>query len=170
MKKIQLLLFLLLAVLFSSCYTSKINYKYLSSVHRGMSPKEVVAIMGEPNFRSFNDEGETWEYRSYYSRFDEVTKVWFEDNKVVKLESFSDRYNYYPFGGSSSDEKKKKEEKEEKSSKKDTSSTKVIVTSDGQHYIKTGSLIITPDGRHETVVSDCGGVIITASGEHIFGH
>ena len=55
---------------------------------------------------------------------------------------------------------------EEKKEKEETSA-RIRVTTDGKHIIQTGSIIVTPDGKHETVVSDCGGVIITASGEHI---
>ena len=55
---------------------------------------------------------------------------------------------------------------EEKKEKEETSA-RIRVTMDGKHIIQTGSIIVTPDGKHETVVSDCGGVIITASGEHI---
>lgn len=146
MKKINFLLFSLLLVLFSSCFTSSISYKKLSGIHKGMLPKEVIAILGEPKYRSFEGNVEIWEYRDYFSRYDDVSKIWFTDNKVSKLESFSDRYNVFPCPNKSSDDAKKEEEKK-KSSDEDTASTGVIVTSKG-NYIKTKSMIITPSGDH----------------------
>ena len=56
---------------------------------------------------------------------------------------------------------------EQEKKEKEETSARIRVTTDGKHIIQTGSIIVTPDGKHETVVSDCGGVIITASGEHI---
>ena len=64
------------------------------------------------------------------------------------------------------DKEEEESAKKEKKEKEETSA-RIRVTMDGKHIIQTGSIIVTPDGKHETVVSDCGGVIITASGEHI---
>ena len=58
----------------------------------------------------------------------------------------------------------------EKKDKKEDTSSRIRVTTDGKHIIQTGSIIVTPDGKHETVVSDLGGIIITGSGEHIHVH
>jgi outer membrane protein assembly factor BamE (lipoprotein component of BamABCDE complex) len=46
MKKSQILMSLLLVILLSSCYASRITYENLSIIQRGMSSKEVIAIMG----------------------------------------------------------------------------------------------------------------------------
>lgn len=170
MKKIQFLLFLLLSVLISSCYTSKFTYDYLSGIHPGMVPDEVMAVLGKPTYRSFDDNVETWEYRDTYSRFDKVIKILFVDNKVSKMDNYADKYMVYPFGDTSTEDKKKEEKEKKKSSDKASSSTKVRVTSDGKHVIQSGSIIVTPEGKHEVVVSDHGGLIITASGEHIIAH
>lgn len=61
------------------------------------------------------------------------------------------------------DKEEEESAKKEKKEKEETSA-RIRVTTDGKHIIQTGSIIVTPDGKHETVVSDCGGVIITASG------
>ena len=108
MKKNQYLMSLLLVILLSSCFTSRINYEKLSRIQLGMSSGGVIAILGKPTYRSFD--------------------------------------------------------------KKEDTSSRIRVTTDGKHIIQTGSIIVTPDGKHETVVSDLGGIIITGSGEHIHVH
>ena len=55
-------------------------------------------------------------------------------------------------------------DKSSKKDKKEDTSSRIRVTTDGKHIIQTGSIIVTPDGKHETVVSDLGGIIITGSG------
>lgn len=164
MKKIQLILALLLVVLFSSCYTSKISYKKMNNIQRGMSPEEVIAILGEPNYRSFDDKGEMLEFRDSEYGTAKVAKIRFVDNKVVEMQSYLDKYYNNSNERTKTTEDSKK--KEAKYSEEDTTSG-VRVTTDGKHVIKTGSIIVTPDGRHEVVVSDQGEVIITASGEVI---
>lgn len=160
MKKIQSLLFLLPVIIFSSCYTSLLSYEKMNNIRRGMSPKEVIAILGEPSYRSFNDKGEILEFRDYEYSASKVVKIWFVDNKVVEMKGYLD-------SGCTNRTKATKSDEEEKKASEETSSTKVRVTTDGKHVIQIGSLIVTPDGKHETVVSDAGGVIVTASGEHI---
>lgn len=62
MKTIQHVLFLLPVLLLSSCFTNRIAYKQMESIRRGMSAEEVIAILGEPSYRSFNDKGEMLEF------------------------------------------------------------------------------------------------------------
>lgn len=62
MKKSQILMSLLLVILLSSCYASRITYENLSIIQRGMSSKEVIAIMGKPSYRSFDEESEMLEF------------------------------------------------------------------------------------------------------------
>lgn len=162
MKKVQLIFALLLVVLFSSCYSSRINYKHMNSIQRGMSPEKVIAILGNPNYRSFDDRGEVLEFRDSEYGTAKVAKIRFVDNKVVEMQGYLDRYyNNCNERTKTTEDDKKKADKE-----KDTSSG-VRVTTDGKHLVKTGSIIVTPDGNHEIVVSDQGGVIITASGKII---
>lgn len=169
MKKIQTISVLLMAVLLSSCYTSTtIDYKYQERVQRGMHPKEVIAILGEPSYRSFDEKGEVLEFRSSEYNPARVVKVRFVDDKVVEMKGYLDESKNCCNG--TRVVKDKKEDESSKSEKSTTSKTKVRVTADGKHIVQTGSIIVTPDGKHETVVSDHGGVIVTASGEHIVVH
>ncbi len=160
MKKSQILMSLLLVILLSSCYASRITYENLSIIQRGMSSKEVIAIMGKPSYRSFDEESEMLEFRTSESSIAGVVNIWFVDDRVTKMKS------YYTNG--CMDRNRAIEDKEEEESAKKEKKEKVqIFRKIPKHIIQTGSIIVTPDGKHETVVSDCGGVIITASGEHI---
>ena len=165
MKKRQILMSLLLVILLSSCYASRITYENLSIIQRGMSSKEVIAIMGKPSYRSFDEESEMLEFRTSESSIAGVVNIWFVDDRVTKMKSY---YTNGCMDRNRAIEDKEEEEsaKKEKKEKEETSA-RIRVTTDGKHIIQTGSIIVTPDGKHETVVSDCGGVIITASGEHI---
>lgn len=160
MKKIQSFLFLLPMLLFSSCFTSHISYKQMDSIRRGMSAEEVIAIMGTPSYRSFDDKSEILEFRESEYGTSKVVKIRFVDNKVVEMKGYLDRYQ------EGCTHPAKEEEKEKESSEK-SSTTKVRVTKDGKHVVQIGSLIVTPEGKHEQVVNDAGGIIVTASGEHI---
>lgn len=162
MKKIQTLWLLLPALLLSSCYTSKISYNNMDRIQRGMSPKEVMAVLGEPSYRSFDAKGETLEFRDTEYGTAKVVKIWLVDQKVVEMKSYLDRDT----PGCSHNVEAPKEKKADQSKEKDTSS-KIRVTTDGKHLVQMGSVIVTPEGKHEIVVSDAGGLIITASGELI---
>ncbi len=162
MKKIQRLLFLLPVILFSSCFTSQLSYNNMNNIRRGMSPEEVIAVLGEPRYRSFNDKGEILEFRDHEYTASKVVKIWFVDNKVVEMKGYLDR------GDSGCRKGTKTTDEEEKKSSEEISSAKVRVTMEGKHVVQVGSLIVTPDGKHETVVSDSGGVVVTSSGEHIY--
>ena len=127
MKKSQILMSLLLVILLSSCYASRITYENLSIIQRGMSS----SIAG-------------------------VVNIWFVDDRVTKMKSYHtngcmDRNRAIEDKEEEESAKKEKKEKEE-------TSARIRVTMDGKHIIQTGSIIVTPDGKHETVVSDCGGV------------
>ena len=110
MKKFQIILSLLLfTVVFSSCSTSQISYKRLNKVQQGMSSNEVIAILGEPEFRNFDDKGESLEFYSYkLGAAYKVVKVWFIDDKVVKMDS-----QYYIYDDNCHNKRKNTEKKEE---------------------------------------------------------
>ena len=172
MKKSQILMSLLLVILLSSCYASRITYENLSIIQRGMSSKEVIAIMGKPSYRSFDEESEMLEFRTSESSIAGVVNIWFVDDRVTKMKSYHtngcmDRNRAIEDKEEEESAKKEKKEKEVKEKKAEVKESEERVTMEGKHIIQTGSIIVTPDGKHETVVSDCGGVIITASGEHI---
>lgn len=109
MKKIQCVLFLLLLVLFSSCYASRINYKYMNSIQRGMSAEEVITILGEPSYRNFDDKGEVLEFRDSEYGTSKVVKIRFVDNKVVEMQGYLDRYNTCPEEAKTTKDNTKKE-------------------------------------------------------------
>ncbi|WP_252195103.1 hypothetical protein [Bacteroides thetaiotaomicron] len=75
MKKSQILMSLLLVILLSSCYASRITYENLSIIQRGMSSKEVIAIMGKPSYRSFDEESEMLEFRTSESSIAGVVNI-----------------------------------------------------------------------------------------------
>lgn len=91
MKKIQVTLFLLLAIVFSSCFSSKISYDHMERIHRGMFSEGVIAILGKPSYRSFDDNGEILEFRSTEYGTAKVIKIRFMDNKVVEMKSYLDK-------------------------------------------------------------------------------
>ena len=79
---------LLLVILLSSCYASRITYENLSIIQRGMSSKEVIAIMGKPSYRSFDEESEMLEFRTSESSIAGVVNIWFVDDRVTKMKSY----------------------------------------------------------------------------------
>ncbi len=162
MKKIQMVLLVLMAAIFSSCTILKetLTYEKMNRIQRGMSTEEVIVILGNPYSRSFNDQGEILEFRDEMYERDKVVRINFVDDKVVQMESFVDKKYSFPTPADSPKEKKKED------SAKDITSG-IRVSPDGKHYVRAGSIVITPDGRHETIVSEHGSVMVTASGQHI---
>ncbi len=166
MRNIQIVLLVLAGSLLGSCctYTDVLTYEKMSQIQPGMSSAEVIEALGDPFSRSFNDEGEVLEFRERLYEKYKVVRVSFVNDKVVKMDSFIDKDYGFPKLQNSSSEQKK-----EDSSDKDTSSI-IRVSSDGGHCVQMGSLLIMPDGKHESIVADHGTVVVTASGEHIHLH
>ena len=75
--------------LLSSCKSLMNAQNYALNIKQGMSPQEVVSIMGKPDLRRFNEVGEEWLY--YKSDlFNSYTYVIsFSDDKVTALDSFT---------------------------------------------------------------------------------
>ena len=118
MKKSQILMSLLLVILLSSCYASRITYENLSIIQRGMSSKEVIAIMGKPSYRSFDEESEMLEFRTSESSIVGVVNIWFVDDRVTKMKSYHtngcmDRNRAIEDKEEEESAKKEKKEKEE---------------------------------------------------------
>ena len=86
MKKNQYLMSLLLVILLSSCYTSRINYEKLSRIQLGMSSGGVIAILGKPTYRSFDEKEEVLEFCYGLN----IAKIWFVDDKVTKMKNYYD--------------------------------------------------------------------------------
>lgn len=80
----------LLLMGFSACSqgTYVLSTKVLNKIHPGMSGKEVCSVMGDPDFRRFNQNVEEWEYRKWLSGRDAVVIVSFENGCVVAMDSF----------------------------------------------------------------------------------
>ena len=117
MKKSQILMSLLLVILLSSCYASRITYENLSIIQRGMSSKEVIAIMGKPSYRSFDEESEMLEFRTSESSIAGVVNIWFVDDRVTKMKSYynngcMDRNRAIEYKEEHESAKKEKKEKE----------------------------------------------------------
>lgn len=60
----------------------------LNQVHSGMTAEEVTRLLGQPDYRRFNQEVEEWEYRKWLSGSDAVVLVSFENGRVVSMDSF----------------------------------------------------------------------------------
>ena len=74
--------------LLSSCKSLMSAQNYALNIKQGMSPQEVVSIMGQPDLRRFNETGEEWVYRKS-DLFNSYTYVInFSDDKVTALDSF----------------------------------------------------------------------------------
>lgn len=145
MDKVHVFLLLLLAVLASSCGIYNhygFDYNQLSSLEPGMTFEEVTAVLGEPSFRDFNTEGETLTFRALGAPGWSVVKVKFKEGKVTEMKSYLEETYPEPSSRAVNSMDGKKDSSDEKSS------SKVIVTSDGKHYIKMGSVIVTPEGKH----------------------
>lgn len=157
MKKKWFALLLLCAALLTSCgiYSSYgFDYRQLAGIERGMTFKEVCAILGDPAFRDINAEDEAWTFRAYSRAGWAVVKVWFKEGKVTLMKSYlEDTCPVQPLKDSDSEP-----------AKPITSGTKVGVSSDGKHYVDTGSVVVTSDGKHYIKM---GSVVVTPEGKHI---
>lgn len=145
MNKVSVFLLLLLVILLSSCGIYNhygFDYKQLSSVERGMTLEDVSATLGKPVFRDFNDEGEILTFRALGTYGWSVVKVWFKEGKVTEMKSYMEKVCPAPPSN------KIDSMNEDKDSSSKESDTKVIVTSDGKHYVKMGSVVVTPEGKH----------------------
>lgn len=93
MKKIHTFGIMLMTVLLTSCIISRIGFsnEQLLSIQKGMTQEQVTEILGTPAHRSFDDEGEEWEFRAY-GRFGlSIVLVSFVDGRVTKMKSYMDK-------------------------------------------------------------------------------
>ncbi len=86
MKKNQYLMSLLLVILLSSCYTSRINYEKIESYSTRNVFWRVIAILGKPTYRSFDEKEEVLEFCYGLN----IAKIWFVDDKVTKMKNYYD--------------------------------------------------------------------------------
>lgn len=111
-------------------------------MERGMTLEDVSTTLGKPVFRDFNDEGEILTFRALGTYGWSVVKVWFKEGKVTEMKSYMEKACPAPPSN------KIDSMNEDKDSSSKESDTKVIVTSDGKHYVKMGSVVVTPEGKH----------------------
>ena len=95
MKKTYKILFLsLFLVILSSCSILKESMLLSDKamrINKGMTTSEVVRAVGKPDLRSFDGDFEEWEFQQYSgaSPVIDYMIVYFENGRVVSLESFS---------------------------------------------------------------------------------
>ena len=71
----------------------------LEKIETGMSPEEISALLGKPEYRRLNYELEEWEYRKFLNPLDgeaTVIIVRFEDNHLVYMDSFKSSERQIP--------------------------------------------------------------------------
>lgn len=91
MKKIHTFgILLVMMMLLGSCVTSRAGFsnEQLLGIHKGMTLEQVTEILGKPTHRSFDDEGEEWEFRALGFSGWSVVRVLFVDSRVTKMKSY----------------------------------------------------------------------------------
>jgi len=69
-------------MLFAVCLSASAKNK--KDIERGMTKQEVIAILGEPKGKSFDEYGDKWEYFKSHGFYDKNTTITFDkDGKVV---------------------------------------------------------------------------------------
>lgn len=96
MKTVRLtILWAMLAVMCSSCSVFLgINGDILNKLHKGMGKQEVSELLGQPEFRRFDQDWEEWEFKKHLSSSSDITiiVVRFEDDRVISMDSFPASY------------------------------------------------------------------------------
>lgn len=91
MKKIHSILLLLLVVIASSCSSMLVSNNQLMKIRKGMTSKEVVAVLGKPDYRRFDEQMEVWEFHRFMGGVGpSVVAVQFIDDRVTGLDTFED--------------------------------------------------------------------------------
>ena len=91
MKKYRNWLFAAVAALSLSSCSSLLTTVAEKSVRiqKGMSKEEVIAIMGNPEYRRFNEVSDQWEYRTHLvNGGSDVVVIDFRHGRVSGMESF----------------------------------------------------------------------------------
>ena len=63
----------------------------LNDIRQGMSPKEVIRTLGNPDYKRINYDLEEWEYNKMLNPLDNeptVTIIRFENGRLVYMDSF----------------------------------------------------------------------------------
>ena len=92
MKNIHIILFFTLWVILGSCSTYYVSNKQVMEVQQGMSRQNVEKILGKPDYRRFDGDGEEWEYHRISSvLYGNSIKiiVYFADGRVTSMDTFN---------------------------------------------------------------------------------
>ena len=86
------------AVSFCSCGSFMTGKRAIMKVEKGMIKKDVVSLLGEPDFRRFNEQMEEWEYKKMNPLTSETTIIIvdFIDERVSNMNTFSGDNNPNP--------------------------------------------------------------------------
>lgn len=101
MRKVSIIVCSALCLLLSSCLTSYVSSNRLLKVQEGMSQQEVVAILGEPDYRRFDGDMEEWEFQRekgtpVLDSSPMTIIVHFVGKKVVSMDTFSSYHQPTP--------------------------------------------------------------------------
>lgn len=102
MKRVkETLAVLFLSLVLGSC-GSLMDNNILLSIHKGMTQEEVTKLLGRPDYRRFDEQGEQWEYRKGggIGHYGTTILIDFKNNLVSNLDSFESVPT--PCGGSMS--------------------------------------------------------------------
>lgn len=94
---LKTLVILAAAVSLSACALLRPISDRMADIHTGMSPEQVISIMGKPNMRSFDAHTEVWEYEQYLDESGSsyiAVSIRFTDGKVSGMDSY--RVDNYP--------------------------------------------------------------------------
>lgn len=83
--KIKLLSFFLCLLFLTGCGSVMTTRNAMLQIEKGMTKREVAALLGQPDYRRFDSDWEEWEYRKVY----DVLIIRLEDDKVVGMDSFN---------------------------------------------------------------------------------
>ena len=103
MKRVkETLAVLFLSLVLGSC-GSLMDNNILLSIHKGMTQEEVTKLLGRPDYRRFDEQGEQWEYRKGggIGHYGTTILIDFKNNLVSNLDSF-ESVPTPPCGGSMS--------------------------------------------------------------------
>ena len=90
MKRVkETLAIFLLSLVLGSC-GSLMDNNILLSIHKGMTQEEVTKLLGRPDYRRFDEQGEQWEYRKGegLGRYGTTILIDFKNSLVSNLDSF----------------------------------------------------------------------------------
>lgn len=89
MKRVkETLAVLFLSLVLGSC-GSLMDNNILLSIHKGMTQEEVTKLLGRPDYRRFDEQGEQWEYRKGggIGHYGTTILIDFKNNLVSNLDS-----------------------------------------------------------------------------------